>query len=94
MCQRSMKSVSSAPPSCGCAASTGAAVIQRSHNYDNVTGRRLNPAGGHYMIPPSEFAAVVARASFDPRVLNCYQFVPLPPPTPPCLPTPMRPHRR
>ncbi len=70
------------------------APSQKSFNYDNVTGRRLNPAGGHYMIPPNEFAAVVAQAQYDPRILNCYRFVPLPPPAPPCLPASMLQRRR
>lgn len=87
MCQRSIKG---APASrCTGSGQSGADTVprQRSHNYDNVTGRRLNPAGGHYMIPADQFADVVARAAYDPRILNCYRFVPLPPPAPACLPS-------
>jgi hypothetical protein len=67
----------------------------RSHNYD-ANGRRVNPQGGHYMIPADQFAAVVARMQWDKRVLNCFEFVPLTSPTPRCpaaVPRPLVPAR-
>jgi hypothetical protein len=57
-----------------------------SHNYDS-RGRRVNPQGGHYMIPADQFLSVVARAQWDPRILNCFPFLPLAPSSP-CPPTP------
>jgi hypothetical protein len=54
-----------------------------SHNYD-ANGRRVNPQGGHYMIPADQFTAVVARMQWDKRVLNCFKFVPLTSPAPGC----------
>jgi hypothetical protein len=64
---------------------------QRSFNYDQ-RGRRVNPQGGHYMIPADQFARVVEMAQWDPRILNCFPFVPLPAPGPACPPAPPRPN--
>jgi hypothetical protein len=55
----------------------------RSFNYDNQ-GRRVNPQGGHYLIPADQFASVVARMQWDPRILNCFTFVPRTTPAPSC----------
>jgi len=92
MCERSTKGTPPVP----CGGAADAAPVQKSHNYDNATGRRVNPAGGNYMIPADQYAAVVARAAYDKRILNCYRFVPLAAHGPPCLPAsaPARPRRR
>jgi len=88
MCERSTNGTPSAP--CGDAAN--AAPSTRSHNYDTLTGQRVNPVGGYYMIPADQYGAVLARMRVDPRILNCYRFVPLRPATP-CPPAPAGPRR-
>jgi hypothetical protein len=61
----------------------------RSFNYDSE-GRRVSRQGGHYLIPADQFTSVVARAQWDPRILNCFTFVPLTTPAPSCPPTAVR----
>jgi hypothetical protein len=48
----------------------------KSYRY-SADGRRLDPEGGHYMIPADVFDEVVARAQHDRSVLNCFEFRPL-----------------
>lgn len=72
--------------SCG---QPGETPRMQSFNYD-AKGRRMNPQGGYYLIPADQLATVVARMQYDPRILNCFKFVPLPATPPLCPPTPPR----
>ena len=51
-------------------------AVPKSFNY-TARGERVEPRGGVYWIPASEFRGAVEAARSEPRVLNAYDFVPL-----------------
>ena len=72
-----------APPSaprCACPTTPldGCPAPRRQLSYNYLPdGTRVNTQGGTYWIPATEYASVVARAQYDPAILNAYRFVPL-----------------
>jgi hypothetical protein len=58
-----------------CTRTLSRGCVSQSHNYD-TRGRRVNPSGGAYWIPVSDFPRVVEAARRDPNTLNCFRFEP------------------